>query len=53
MVSTDTTQKFDNGRPFVIRNRPKDGSPAVLWMNVKKYIHYTDYETAIMMDVRP
>ena len=29
-----------------------DGSPVVLWMNVKKYIHYTDYETAVMMDAR-
>ena len=45
--------KFDNVRPFVIRNHPNDGSPAVLWMNVKKYIHYTDYETGVMMDVHP
>jgi hypothetical protein len=44
--------KFDNVRPFVIRNHPIDDSPEVLWLNVKKYIHYTDYETAVRMDVR-
>ncbi len=48
-----TNSKFDNVRPFVIRNHPMEGSPAVLWMNVKKYIHYTNYETAVMMDVYP
>jgi hypothetical protein len=45
--------KFDNVRPFVVRNHTPDGSPAVLWMNVKKYVHYTNYETAVMMDVYP
>jgi hypothetical protein len=48
-----TNSSFDNVRPFVIRNHSIQGSPTVLWMNVKKYIHYTDYETAVMMDVRP
>ncbi len=48
-----TNSSFDNVRPFVIRNHPMDGSPALLWMNVKKYIHYTDYETAVKMDINP
>ena len=45
--------KFDNVRPFVIRNHPSDASNSILWMNVKKYIHYTNYESAIMMNTHP
>jgi len=48
-----TNSRFDNVRPFVIRNHPVNGSPTLLWMNVKKYIHYTDYETAVKMDISP
>ncbi len=36
----------DNVRPFVIRNHPADG-PKVLWMNIKKYLHYTDFQGEI------
>ena len=43
--------EFDNVRPFVIRNPSKDDSLNVLWMNVKKYIHYTDYQAAIKMSI--
>ena len=46
-----TNSANDNVRPFVIRNHLTDGSPNLLWMNVKKYIHYTDYETAIKVDI--
>ncbi|HEX6893315.1 MAG TPA: BNR-4 repeat-containing protein [Chryseolinea sp.] len=42
---------YDNVRPFVIRNHATGASPSVLWLSVKKYIHYTDYETAVKMDV--
>jgi len=48
-----TNSAFDNVRPFVIRNHAIDGSPSVLWMSVKKYVHYTDYETAIKMGLNP
>lgn len=41
---------FDNVRPFVIRNHPGD-SLRVLWMNVQKYTHYTDYRAGIRMSV--
>ena len=51
VTEVTTNSSFDNVRPFVIRNHPMDGSPTVLWMSVKKYIHYTDYETAVKMDV--
>jgi len=50
-VTTNST--FDNVRPFVIRDHPTDGSPTLLWMNVKRYIHYTDYETSVKMDIYP
>jgi hypothetical protein len=39
---------FDNVRPFVVRGYQK-GSPPVLWMNTKKYLHYTDYQGEIKM----
>jgi hypothetical protein len=39
----------DNVRPFVIRNHPKEDSFKLLWMNTEKYIHYTDYRSAIKM----
>ena len=42
--------KNDNVRPFVIRNHPGDG-PVLLWMNLEKYVHYTDYKGAIKMSV--
>ena len=42
--------QFDNVRPFVIRNHPGD-SLKVLWMNIRKYGHYTDYRGEIKMSV--
>lgn len=45
--------EFDNVRPFVTRNHTADGSPSLLWLNVRKYVHYTDYETSIKMDANP
>lgn len=45
-----TNSAKDNVRPFVVRG-PKDRSPLVLWMNVDKYIHYTNYRTSIRMSL--
>ena len=42
----------DNVRPFVIRNHSAQDSLTVLWMNVEKYIHYTDYKTSVRMNIR-
>jgi hypothetical protein len=39
---------FDNVRPFVVRGY-RGGNPPVLWMNTKKYVHYTDYQGDIKM----
>lgn len=44
--------RFDNVRPFVIRNHPGD-SLRVLWMNLQKYRHYTDYRSGIRMSIVP
>ena len=43
---------LDNIRPFVIRNYNQDDDLRVLWMNVKHYQHYTDYNTAIKMNIK-
>jgi len=41
----------DNVRPFVVRNHPATGGPRLLWMNNRKYVHYTDYDAAIKTDI--
>ncbi|MCP4726728.1 MAG: DUF4861 domain-containing protein [bacterium] len=41
----------NNVRPVTIRNKPQNVNPDVLWMNNRKYIHYTNYNTAIKMDI--
>ena len=45
-----TKSARDNVRPFVVRGH-SEGGPSVMWMSVRKYRHYTDYATAIKMDV--
>lgn len=42
----------NNVRPFVIRDYSAQDSLRVLWMNVEKYIHYTDYQSSIKMNIR-
>jgi hypothetical protein len=44
--------KNNNVRPFVIRNHERR-KPHVMWMNNKKYVHYTDYKSVIKMDLLP
>ena len=41
----------DNVRPFVVHHNPPAAAPNLLWMNNVKYVHYTDYQTALKMDV--
>lgn len=41
----------NNIRPFVIRNSSESDSLRVLWMNVNRYVHYTDYQTSIKMNL--
>ena len=42
----------NNVRPFAIRNYSAQDSVKVLWMNFEKYIHYTDYQSSIKMNIR-
>lgn len=43
--------KNDNVRPFVVRNHPGD-TRNLLWMNLERYVHYTDYRGGIKMSIR-
>ncbi len=43
--------QFDNVRPFVPRLRESGQKKVLLWMENKKYIHYTDYDSAILYKV--
>jgi len=38
---------YDNVRPYVPRYLPDNAKTVVLWMENKKYIHYTIYDTSI------
>ena len=42
-----SNSKFDNVRPYVPRGTGKKDKTVVLWMQNKKYIHYTNYDVAI------
>lgn len=50
----EITRKSENNnvRPFVIRNHAARDSLKLLWMNAEKYIHYTDYRSAIKMNIK-
>ena len=41
----------DNVRPFVVLNSSPDELPNLLWMNNSRYLHYTDYQTSIKMNL--
>ena len=41
--------KNDNVRPFAIRNAGEKDKMQVIWMNVERYVHYTDYNTSLRM----
>ncbi|MDO7172538.1 BNR-4 repeat-containing protein [Mariniflexile sp. AS56] len=42
-----SNSKRDNIRPFIPRNMKKEDPEVVLWMENEKYVHYTNYKTAI------
>jgi hypothetical protein len=43
---TENSQ-YDNVRPYVPRYLPENAKTVVLWMENKKYIHYTNFHTSI------
>ncbi len=44
--------EFDHVRPYIPRGLPKEADEIVLWMENRKYIHYTDFKTSINYSVR-
>jgi hypothetical protein len=40
---------LDNVRPITVRN-PNASSPLVLWMNFRRYVHWTDFDSSIRMN---
>lgn len=50
---TPVTQhsRYDNVRPFIPRNKKPGQKTVLLWMQNRSYIHYTDYDSAILYKV--
>ncbi|MCC7434660.1 MAG: glycoside hydrolase family 88 protein [Methanoregulaceae archaeon] len=46
-VALTGSSKHDSVRPFVVRGARPDGGPIALFMNVNRYVHYTDYQGTI------
>ncbi len=46
-VAITKNSRYDQVRPFVVRDLPKENKTTVLWMENEKYIHYTDYDCNI------
>ncbi len=45
--------RHDNVRPFAVRNSAGGGGPEVLWLGIGRYVHYTDFQTALKAATRP
>lgn len=39
--------RYDQVRPFVVRHSRPGHGPHLVWMENRRYIHFTDYETAL------
>jgi hypothetical protein len=50
VISVTCDSDHDNVRPFAIRNRLGEEFPQVLWLEVDRYVHYTDYRSSVMMN---
>lgn len=46
-VALTGSSKHDSVRPFVVRGTRPEGGPIALFMNVNRYVHYTDYQGTI------
>ncbi len=46
-VAITGNSKHDSVRPFVLRGANPNGGPAALWMNLNKYVHYTDFAATL------
>lgn len=45
--------QLDNVRPVIPRYKKKGDKNVLLWMQNRKYIHYTDYDSSILYQVLP
>jgi len=52
IIAITSGSKLDNVRPFPIRNTPQNVDLKVLWMQNTTYIHWTNYFSAIKMDIK-
>ncbi|RIH66335.1 hypothetical protein D1164_05340 [Mariniphaga sediminis] len=48
-----THSVYDNVRPYVPRYQTKNAKTVILWMENKKYIHYTNYDSQIKYYIDP
>ena len=51
IVPVTCNSALNNVRPIVPRYRKKEDPVVVLWMQFKKYLHYTDYDSKIVYSV--
>ncbi|MFV0591768.1 MAG: BNR-4 repeat-containing protein [Draconibacterium sp.] len=42
-----SNSQYDQVRPYVARNKSADAKTVVMWMENKKYIHYTNFDSRI------
>lgn len=52
MEAITKNSTLDNVRPYIPRGLIEESPEVVLWMENKKYVHYTDYETSIKYLIR-
>ena len=45
-----SSSERDNVRPFVVRDYPGEEAP-VLWLELERYTHYTDYKASVRMSL--
>lgn len=42
-----SNSEYDQVRPYVARNKSSNAKTVVMWMENKKYVHYTDFDCSI------
>lgn len=47
IIPITSNSNYDNVRPYIPRNQPENAKTIIMWMENKKYIHYTDFDSSI------
>ncbi len=42
-----SNSKYDQVRPYVARNKSDEAKTVIMWMENRKYVHYTDFDCSI------